>query len=199
MHPYWFRTQTADKACRRTARCQWFRYRRRSELEMQVRRTAHRRRVRQRFFSSLLLLVETFSFLYVELRSLTRNVAGKATSAAPPLSRTTSRSATQWRRVVARLRKKDRFVEPGPLVRLIQRDSGIDDLERLSAKSALPLAARGEEASRLQDALAVIADHEVVVEPRGARMRRPPRHGHPVGARHRGRDHEPVERRALAL
>src|SRR5438874_5769334 len=121
-------------------------------------------------------------------------VAGQATDL--------SRGCQARRRVRATLaprRLEYRFVKPRPLLALVEQQRRIDDAQRRGAEGWLQLAPGGHEAALGEDALPRLADHEVVVEERGVRMRRPAREPEAVGPCNRRRDHEPVERRALAL
>jgi hypothetical protein len=89
--------------------------------------------------------------------------------------------------------------QASPALALVEHFHRIDELERQAVQRGLDSAAGRHELPLGEDALAFLADHEIVVEQGGMRMRRTPGDGDAVRARDRGRQHEPVERRAFLL
>src|SRR5918912_1434848 len=89
-------------------------------------------------------------------------------------------------------REEDRLVEPRPLLGLVEHQGRIDNEERLAAeRRRLQLAPCRHEAALAEDALRLDAQHEVIVEERGMRMRGAAGERDAVGARDRRRNNEP--------
>src|SRR5438094_9682982 len=101
------------------------------------------------------------------------------------LSSRASRICNETAATSAPLGKEDRLIEAGPLFRLVEHQRRIDHAQRLAGEGTLHRPARREEAALLEDALALLADHEVVIEQRRVRVRRTAREREAVGARDR--------------
>src|SRR6266571_8483071 len=93
----------------------------------------------------------------------------------------------------------DLVVEFRPALALIDEEHRVDDFQRAPIERGVDLPARRNGLAVGQNPLAVVADHEFVVEQGRVRVRCALRHGEPVAVCDRGRKHEPVERRPLLL
>src|SRR5437764_6694310 len=92
------------------------------------------------------------------------------------------------------------LVKTSPFLRLVEDERRIDDAQPLGTeRRGLQVAARGHETAFDEQALRLLADHEVVVEERGMRMRRGTRQRQAIRAGNRRRNNEPAERRSLAF
>src|SRR3954467_2160957 len=84
-----------------------------------------------------------------------------------------------------------------PLVVLVERDDGVDHLEREFVEVRVHRKARRDAVALLEDGLAFLRQHEVDEDHRRARVRRAARHADRVGPPESGRDRLPLDRRAL--
>src|SRR5258707_13256668 len=75
----------------------------------------------------------------------------------------------------------------------------VDELERQAMQRRGDAPAGGDEFPLRQEALGLLADHEVVVEQGGGGVGRPAGHADPVRPRHGWREAEPAGRQAVLL
>src|SRR6266545_2717127 len=115
------------------------------------------------------------------------------------ISRVTGAPPRPPRRVSSVSFYDDFFVQLRPALALIDEEHRVDDFQRAPIERGANLSARWNRLAVRENLLAVVADHEFVVQQGRMRMRGALDHGEPVAMRDRGRKHEPVERRPLLL